>query len=525
MVSYANKDLFLTQPHDKTLSITGTGINISNTNIRTEEFSLEETLNSSDTLNFGECNAAKLTFVVGYYANSIAGKTISAKITPTGGADFVFGSYKVLSDEPTADKRWREVVAYDAMYDLLKADVTSWFNTLLPDANSSCTLKQFRDSLFTHFGITQKSITLVNDSMTVTRTIDPANLTGKTVLNAICQINGVFGKIGRNGNFEYLQLQDYRSGLQPHIGLYPHTGLYPSPSGFGTNKQAEDGTYLSCKYEDYMTNVISKVSISNSENYEAGTAGSGTNVFAIKDNFLVFDKTTNELNTIAANLLAAVDGIKYRPCELEMVCAPWLETGDGIRIVTVDGKHVDTYILKRKIKGIQALFDTVIADGLQSRPNDGNTTSEQIVQVKGNVRKVEADLIEAKTIIAQEIQVERAKIDALSAIAITTQNLSAQTISAGQIKTGTLDCSKMTVTNLSADSITTGTLSVDRLNINALLLSFEGKAIGCDSLIAGTVRTPNLTLKEASTPTYHSCFLNTINFGGTIGDVNYVGWS
>lgn len=518
MVSYANKNLFLTQPHDKTLSITGTGINISNSNIRSEEFSLEETLNSSDTLNFGECNAAKLSFVVGYYANSIAGKTISVKITPTGGADFVFGSYKVLSDEPTADKRWREVVAYDAMYDMLIADVTSWYNTILPNANSSCTLKQFRDSLFTHFGITQKTTNLANDSMTVTRTIDPANLTGKTVLNAICQISGTFGKINREGKFQYERLEDYGTGLQPHVGLYPHAGLYPSASGFGGNKQAEDGTYISCKYEDYMTDAINKVSISNSENYEAGTAGSGTNVFIIRDNFLVFDKTTTELNTIAANILAAVDGIKYRPVELEMVCAPWLETGDGIRVVTVDGKYVDTYILKRKIKGIQALFDSIIADGLKSRPNDGNTTSEQIVQVKGNVRKVEADLIETKKLVADEIEADRARIGTLESEMVTANQLIATKASITELQA--VDAK---FNNLNADNITAGTLSVDRLNINALLLSFEGKAIGCDSLIAGTGKFQNMILRHPDY-TFHSCFLNTINITG-IGAVNYVGWS
>ena len=493
MLPYANKNLFLTQPHDKTITITGTGISISNENIRTEEFGLEETLCSGNTLNFGECNAAKLSFVVGYYENSIAGQNISVKITPTGGADFVFGTYKVLSDKPTADKRWREVQAYDAMYDLLKADVTSWFNTLLPNANSLCTLKQFRDSLFTYFGITQKTTTLANDSMTVTRTINPTNLTGKTVLNAICQANGVFGKIGRDNKFEYVQLADYKSGLQPHIGLYPHTGLYPSQSGFGNNKQAEDGTYLSCKYEDYITNVIGKVSISNSENYEAGTAGSGTNVFYIKDNFLLFDKETADLNTIAANILAVVDGIKYRPAELEMVCAPWLETGDGFRVVTVDNKYVDSYILKRKIKGIQALKDSIIADGLQDRPNDGNTTSEQIVQVKGNIRKVQADIVETNELVAT-----KASIQQLEAVDAKFQNLN-------------------------ADNITAGTVSVDRLNINAIMLNFAGKSLGVSDLISGTVKTQLLILKESSTPTYHNCFLNTLTIDGIT--FNYVGWS
>lgn len=524
MVPYANKEMFLTESHDKNLTVSGTGIDIQNGNINKEEFTLEETLNSGDTLNFGECNSSKVTFTVGYYEKSIAGQQISVKTTPAGGADFVFGTYKVLSDLPTADKRWRKVEAYDALYEILKKDVTSWYNTLLPNATSSKTLKQFRDSFFSFVGITQESVTLINDSMTVTRTIDPANLTGKTVLNAICQVNGVFGRIGRDGKFQYVSIAVPEEGLFPSETLYPSDTLYPSAYGFEDNPAAENGTYLDCKYEEYLTNVIDKVQILNSENYEAGTAGSGSNVFIISDNFLLFDKETAELNTIAANILAKIGGIWYRPCELSCVAEPWLETGDGIRIHTVEGVDVDTIILKRKITGIQALKDSIIADGLENRPNDGNTTSEQIVQVKGNVRKVEADLIEAKKIIADEIEVERAKIDNLTAIAITTQNLSAQTISGDQITTGTLNASQCTITNLNADNITAGTLSVDRLNINALLLSFEGKSIGCDTLYAGTIRAVTaLQLREASQTVYHNCFLNTLTIDGIT--FNYVGWS
>ena len=266
---------------------------------------------------------------------------------------------------------------------------------------------------------------------------------------------------------------------------------------------------MSCKYEDYITNVIGKVSISNSENYEAGTAGSGTNVFYIKDNFLLFDKETATLNTIAANILAVVDGIKYRPTELEMVCAPWLETGDGFRVVTVDNKYVDSYILKRKIKGIQALKDSIIADGLQDRPNDGNTTSEQIVQIKGNVRKVEADIIETGQLIAQEIQADRARITDLEVDHVSVQDLQA------------VDAK---FENLNADNITAGTLSVDRLNINSLLLSFQGKQIGCDTLTAGTVQVVNaLLLRNTGTGVYHGTFMNTLTIDGIT--FNYVGWS
>lgn len=509
MVPYANKEMFLTESHDKNLTVTGTGIDIQNGNINKEEFTLEETLNSGDTLNFGECNSSKVTFTVGYYEKSIAGQQISVKTTPVGGADFVFGTYKVLSDLPTADKRWRKVEAYDALYEILKKDVTSWYNTQLPNASSSKTLKQIRDSFFSFVGITQETVTLIHDSMTVTRTIDPANLTGKTVLNAICQVNGVFGRIGRDGKFQYVSVAIPEEGLFPSETLYPSDTLYPRAYGFEDNPAAENGTYLDCKYEEYLTNVIDKVQILNSENYEAGTAGSGSNVFIISDNFLLFDKETAELNTIAANILAKIGGIWYRPCELSCVAEPWLETGDGIRIHTVEGVDVDTIILKRKITGIQALKDSIIADGLENRPNDGNTTSEQIVQVKGNVRKVEADLIETKKLVADEIEADRAQIQDLYATKATVQQLNA------------VDAKFQ---NLNADNITAGTLSVDRLNINALLLSFEGKAIGCSDLIAGTVKAVNtLLLREASNPVYHSTFLNTLTIDGVT--FNYVGWS
>ena len=195
MISYANKDLFRNQSHDKTLYLTGTGISIDNNNIRKEECELEEVLNSENYLNFGECNAHKLTVTVGYYSKSIAGKAITAKITPTGGADLPYGQFTVLSDFPTADKRFRKIVMMDKLYDILKMDVTAWYNTQLPDANATKTIKQLRDSFFSYVGVTQDSITLPNDSVTVTRTVEPSNMTGKTVLNKICQGNGCFGRI------------------------------------------------------------------------------------------------------------------------------------------------------------------------------------------------------------------------------------------------------------------------------------------------------------------------------------------
>ena len=493
MITYANENLFKKDSVAKALSITGTGISITNSNMDGESFSLEEVLNSGRDLTFGECNAAKLSFSVGYYENSMVGKVLTASTTPSGGAAFQFGKYKVATDEPTADRKWRDVVAYDALYEVLKKDVASWYNTLLPNANSSCTLKQFRDSFFTAVGITQATVTLPNDSMTVTRTVDPKAMTGKTVLNAICEVNGRFGRIGRNGQFQYVLPAKPRTGLFPRVGLYPHTGLYPKVSGFGTRKEYENGYYISCKYEDFTTQTIDKLVILKSDDQIGGEAGTGSNVYIIKNNFLLFDKTNTQLATIAATIYGEINGIWYRPCQIEAVGNPCLECGDGIRVNTTDGKVIDTIIWKRKIKGIQSLRDSITADGLKTRENDGNTINEQIVQIKGNIRKVEVDVIETNVLVAT-----KATIQQLEAVDAKFQNLN-------------------------ADNITAGTVSVDRLNINAIMLNFAGKSLGVSDLIAGTVKTQLLILKENSTPTFHNCFLNTLTIDGIT--FNYVGWS
>ena len=106
MINYAYQSLFYKDNIEKQLNITFTGGSITNTNIRAEEFELEEDLCAGNEIVFGESNANKVTFVVGYYEKSIANKNITVTITPSGGTAFQLGVYKVLSDYPTADKKF-----------------------------------------------------------------------------------------------------------------------------------------------------------------------------------------------------------------------------------------------------------------------------------------------------------------------------------------------------------------------------------------------------------------------------------
>lgn len=485
MISYANQDLFYQDSIEKQMSITYSGGSITNANLREEDFELEEILNSSEDLNFGECNASKISFSVGYYKTSLVGKELTVKITPSGGSEFQIGKYTVISDNPNDKRSVRKVVAYDKLYEILKKDVTSWYNTLLPNESTTKTLKQFRDSFFTFVGVTQKTQTLPNDNMTVKRTHDPTALTGKTVINKICEINGCFGRINRSGNFEYVFLEEPGQGLFPSNTLYPADNLYPVRYGMS---RTYTYVYERLKYEDYLVKPINKLIFKDSNGDTQVSFGNGTNEYIVSDNFLLFDKTNQELGTIGDNMFPKISNRWYRPVEIDTLGDPCLETGDGIRLFTVDNVEINTYVLKRVLHGIQSLKDTFESDGLEYRANDRNGISDQIVQIKDNIRKVEADYVktttlEANYITAQQISAVYATIDNLNAVSLRVGNIEADYVTANQLsavdaKFENLNASKITSGNMSGSYISAGTINADRLNVN----SFRSSQLDCAHL-------------------------------------------
>lgn len=385
MVEYKYADLYLQNSKDKQLKINFDAGTITNTDLHSENFELSESICSGKALKFGSCEASGIKFRISYITTSLKDKWLTVTETLDGKTDvsFPFGQYKVYSDKPTADRRYRDIVAYDAMYDILHAEVSGWYNTILPTADSTVTLKAFRDSFLAHFGIEQENVKLVNDSMIVTKTIEPTSLSGKTVITAICELNGCFGHIGRDGKFKYIFLK--AKGLYPAETLYPAEDLYGS---IGTVAEGINGSrYISAKYEDYTTAFIDKLQIRQEEEDIGCIYGTGDNCYIIQDNFLVYGKSSDELNVIAKNLYSIISTVTYQPVHVEAKGNPCLEVGDLIELCTRNGT-VTSYILQRTLKGIQALRDTYEAEGEQYQTEKVNGMREQIIQLKGKTNKL-----------------------------------------------------------------------------------------------------------------------------------------
>lgn len=422
VVNYKYGDLFKKDTVDKQLSIVSDDgkVNITNTELHQEKFELTESLCSEQELTFGSCEAAMIKFTVSNTFLPMKGRWMTVKMSLGGHADipFQFGRYKVDSDTPTADRTCRDVVAYDALYDILNADVAAWYNTVFPSHKEQqkdkdgktttvtvydpVTMKQFRDSFFKHFGIEQADIILVNDGMSIEKTVAVTassetssdteesstigeSMSGKEVLSCICELNGCMGHIGRDGKFHYIYLEQEMQGLYPRNDLYPADNLYPRDP---KSTQIGKGFYVTATYEDYLVKTINKLQIREQKNDIGVIVGTGDNAYVIEDNFLVYGKGTEELTGIANNVLSKIRGIIYRPFAADCKGNPCLEVGDAVRLPT-KYELIESYIFKRTLKGIQALRDDLETDGEEYRTNGANGIQKSILKLKGKSNVLE----------------------------------------------------------------------------------------------------------------------------------------
>ena len=395
---YADAPLFNIDQTDKQILVTikDKADVIDNTSLNDDGMELLEALCEEDQLHFGSCVACqiKLSMDVHACAYSLEGKTIYVKMYLNGhtGTVLDIGTYNVESDQKDSNTDNRIITAYDDLKRINEADVSAWYDTLLPNDNSTTTLKSMRDSFFSHFGVTQETVDLPNDTMIIRKTYTTP-LSGKTVIEDICEANGVFGHINRKGKFVYLNIVKNTTPLYPSDDLYPSDTLYPS-DGFNRvmSMADENGGYISGEFENYSVQKIDALEILAETGDVGQTIGSGTNIYTIQDNALFFGMSAAELTTYGTKVFDTIKNATYTPYELEALGSPCYEVGDGVVCQTYNG-IVKSYILKRTLTGVQAFIDDYSAKGEPLYTVELNTLRSQVQRnsMRGNILRRDVD--------------------------------------------------------------------------------------------------------------------------------------
>ena len=373
---------YLTLRFSDGTTLTGQG---ANSQINEGSMKLEQTLCDEEQLHFGRCNAASFSVQIVASAKRYKGLFVYPTIT-SNDVSFTLGKFRIDNDELTDDRYYRTLKCYDQMTDLMTDDVSDWYaNIHLP-----MTLKSFRDSLFSYFntkyGVTQAPLRtqagllakLPNDDMIVQRTLDyggeggdgdlsyTTNMNGQLMLEKICEINGCFGVINEDGQFEYRFLM-YDEKLYPADDLYPANDLYPigATDIIGGDPDDVEANFIqaSLMWQEYEYQPITKVQVHQTENDVGAIVGEDGNDYEVYDNFLVYGMDSTPLQTVAQNLLDTIKKtISYTPAKVSVRGRPWVQTGDLLDVVC-RGRTVTFPLLNRTMSGITALKDEYEAKG------------------------------------------------------------------------------------------------------------------------------------------------------------------
>lgn len=466
-----------------TITVPNRNITFTNSDLVDESLSLTEQIETERNLTFKGCIASQLKFQVADIVTDLRGEYIEAKIQAGETEEIpLFKGYIDEQNNLTHEDVITEFICYDVLYSVGGRNMQTWVDSL----SFPMTVKAFRDSLFTTLGIMQETKTLVNDGLTISANILNFldNPTALELMRWICQLSGVFGQIGRDGQFKYRELKEITQGLYPSETTYPSDTTYPAVENAGIVIPLSK--YTSVQYEPYFVEKITKVSIFDSEGIAEGNAGSGSNVLSISDNPIAF--SVNMMSAASA-ILAKVKALKFDAViSLNAIGFPYGECGDAY-VCNTKKNIIRSFILNRTLKGIQALYDSYSSDNDRTQPPCKPTAQTGINANRKSILAIQADIVEIN-----ELKATKAEVGELSAREASFEQATAENFRV----TGELIATKATIQELNA--------------VNANLTNLIAQRATISQLDATNATVQTLTAKEANFETVTAQNFNAVNY-------------
>ena len=372
-------------------------LTIDNEIIHQESVTITQSICSDEELSLGGCIASSIEFEVSEVMDKdVTGLEFKCYMDvedAEGGAVLTIpmGVYRVDSANMVDDKDYKKIIAYDALYDASE-DVSEFYNNIFAE-NETISYAEFRLKILNHFGIEFEGRNYINDNELAKKTLSPqGNLTGVMILKCICEANGAFGYIDRNGKFSEAIARE-AAGLFPEEDLFPAEDLYPES---GANIQyagteTDQAQYISTKFEEYETMPITCVTIKSSAD-DIGVASSDdeSNPYIISSNFLFYGKSKEELKSIGKGIQSVLSGFVYRPNETTLEGLPYMDVGDWYSLVK-NRDSVVSPVLSRTLTGVQGLRDTFYSKGNKIRANE-QTTRDELIQNMGKSLEIQKSI-------------------------------------------------------------------------------------------------------------------------------------
>lgn len=366
---------------------------IANDTIHQESVTIKESIIEDNEFVLGGCIASSCEFEVSEIIDyDINGLEFQTKLSLTqGNVSIPMGKYRVNSAKRVDDKDYKKVIAYDALYDA-SVDVSLWFDDFFD--KKTHTVKETRESVLEYLKIPYESQTLKNDDFILSvDTYDGMEIYGTTILQCLCSINAGFGRMNRNGKFEVTFLNGY--GLYPEEKLYPEETLYPEDDFVNFSEAENSPNYITTSYEEYRTKRITSLIIQNGSDDKGISIGDDrSNPYIMRNNFLLYNKTEEELKKVGNSILENIKEVVYIPNVTVSEGIPYLEVGDTYALIK-NTDIVESYVFSRTLSGVQCLRDEFESKGEELRTNE-KTLSDKVKMLDDRSNELEKSIEETK---------------------------------------------------------------------------------------------------------------------------------
>ena len=304
---------------------------------------------------------------------NLKGRKFAAYIYPDGFEDQKIRIFTGIVDSVKQNslKGYTDIIAYDELYTKGQTETANWYNSL----PFPLTLKQIRNSLCNYLGLAQEETSLPNDRIVIEeRQFEPGSLPAITALKSICQANGVFGIINREGLLDFRIIGRQKS--QPH---YPSAMTLPGSTNFPGSGPAEKikiksepvgKLYKELSFEQYTVRPIEKVIIRETEDDPGRSYGIGNNKYIIQNNMWARNLPAAKQVTMARNIYENIQFEGFIPFEGKNMGMPWFEIGSPAEYeVKKNGtwQQQSFIAFNRTMTGIQFVFDAYDASGEQDQ--------------------------------------------------------------------------------------------------------------------------------------------------------------
>ena len=267
--------------------------------------------------------------------------------------------------EKSADGNWQTITCFDALAYL--TDTPAYNEYKAAFNGGSVTLEDFRGTIAAAFGLTEEDQHLPNDVVEFKKRYRNKDLTALALLRHITQINGAFGIINRDGNFEYRFIDDSASpeDVSFYRSLeYSDQVITPINKGLNIRTNSNDAgvTVTWLDYQDYAgQEPVGGWSDDSTDDYlvDEDDIDITDGNYVVESNLIAYKLAAKKKRILAANIMAQVghDAV-FRNYKVVCNGLPYVECGDKVRFTKADGTQIGFVVFKRTLQGVQVMTDT-----------------------------------------------------------------------------------------------------------------------------------------------------------------------